>query len=125
MDAKFLTLTGVLSAAAFGAVWFLATPASSDMVAAPDRDIAILAQKPHPRFVVEAPPQDMQPDSTDAEEAGPSPRTGSVAALSVYYPDCRAAWAAGVAPIYKGQPGYRPEMDGDGDGIACEPVRNR
>jgi hypothetical protein len=22
-----------------------------------------------------------------------------------------------------GEPGYRPEMDGDGDGIACEPWR--
>lgn len=37
--------------------------------------------------------------------------------------DCRAAWAAGVAPIYRGQPGYDVSMDGDLDGIACEPVR--
>lgn len=44
---------------------------------------------------------------------------------SVYYPNCRAARAAGAAPIYRGQPGYRPEMDGDGDGIACEPYRPR
>ncbi|MCJ2181055.1 thermonuclease family protein [Novosphingobium album (ex Hu et al. 2023)] len=42
-----------------------------------------------------------------------------------YYRNCAAAWAAGVAPIYRGQPGYRPEMDGDGDGIACEPIRGR
>ena len=39
---------------------------------------------------------------------------------SVYYAGCREARAAGAAPIYQGQPGYRPEMDGDGDGIACE-----
>jgi hypothetical protein len=38
-----------------------------------------------------------------------------------YYPGCAAARAAGVAPIYEGEPGYREEMDGDGDGIACEP----
>ena len=31
--------------------------------------------------------------------------------------------AAGVAPIYAGQPGYREEMDGDLDGVACEPYR--
>lgn len=43
----------------------------------------------------------------------------------VYYPNCRAAWAAGAAPLYRGEPGYRPEMDGDGDGIACEPFRRR
>ena len=43
----------------------------------------------------------------------------------VYYRNCAQAWAAGAAPIYKGQPGYRPEMDGDGDGVACEPYRRR
>ena len=44
---------------------------------------------------------------------------------SVYYPGCRAARAAGVAPIHRGSPGYRPEMDGDDDGIACEPHRTQ
>ena len=42
---------------------------------------------------------------------------------NVYYPGCNAARAAGVAPLYRGEPGYRPEMDGDKDGIACEPYR--
>ncbi len=42
---------------------------------------------------------------------------------SVYYSNCDAARAAGAAPIYAGQPGYREGMDGDGDGIACEPYR--
>ena len=45
-------------------------------------------------------------------------------AADVYYPNCAAARAAGVAPIMIGQPGYRPELDADGDGIACEPYRN-
>jgi len=40
-----------------------------------------------------------------------------------YYPNCDAARAAGVAPIYEGEPGYRPELDGDDDGIACEPYQ--
>jgi hypothetical protein len=40
---------------------------------------------------------------------------------SVYYPNCAAARAAGHAPIFQGQPGYREALDGDGDGIACEP----
>ena len=39
---------------------------------------------------------------------------------SVSYPNCSAARKAGVAPIYRGQPGYRPGLDRDGDGIACE-----
>jgi hypothetical protein len=42
---------------------------------------------------------------------------------SAYYRNCDAARAAGVAPIDRGEPGYRPEMDGDSDGIACEPYR--
>jgi len=37
-----------------------------------------------------------------------------------YYPNCKAARAAGAAPLYAGQPGYRAKLDGDGDGIACE-----
>jgi len=39
---------------------------------------------------------------------------------SVYYSGCSAARAAGAAPIHRGSPGYRAEMDGDDDGIACE-----
>lgn len=38
----------------------------------------------------------------------------------VYYANCSAARAAGVAPIRAGEPGYRPALDRDGDGIACE-----
>lgn len=37
-----------------------------------------------------------------------------------YYASCKEARAAGVAPIYRGQPGYRPGLDRDSDGIACE-----
>lgn len=58
-----------------------------------------------------------------APVAAPAPRASSPS--GVFYPNCRAAWAAGAAPLYRGQPGYRPEMDGDGDGIACEPYRQR
>ena len=43
----------------------------------------------------------------------------------VYYANCDAARAAGAAPIYRGQPGYRSELDRDNDGIACEPYRGQ
>lgn len=33
---------------------------------------------------------------------------------------CNDARAAGTAPIYRWEPGYRANMDGDGDGVACE-----
>jgi len=44
---------------------------------------------------------------------------------SVTYSGCNEVRAVGKAPLRSGEPGYRIEMDGDGDGIACEPVRNR
>lgn len=40
-----------------------------------------------------------------------------------YWRGCDDARAAGTAPIYRGEPGYREGMDGDDDGIACEPYR--
>lgn len=41
------------------------------------------------------------------------------------YVSCAKARAAGVAPMYRGQSTYNPNLDGDGDGIACEPYRVR
>lgn len=43
------------------------------------------------------------------------------AGTSVYYRYCDDARAAGAAPISRGEPGYRDELDRDGDGVACEP----
>jgi len=39
---------------------------------------------------------------------------------SAYYSNCADARAAGAAPLYAGQPGYRPGLDRDNDGVACE-----
>ncbi|WP_245542761.1 GmrSD restriction endonuclease domain-containing protein [Pseudoclavibacter soli] len=39
---------------------------------------------------------------------------------SVSYRNCTEARAAGVTPIYRGQPGYAAKLDRDGDGVACE-----
>jgi hypothetical protein len=39
---------------------------------------------------------------------------------SVYYKNCDAARAAGAAPLHRGDPGYRPGLDRDDDGVACE-----
>jgi hypothetical protein len=40
-----------------------------------------------------------------------------------YWRGCDDARAAGTAPIYRGEPGYRDALDGDNDSIACEPYR--
>ena len=36
------------------------------------------------------------------------------------YRNCSEARAAGAAPLYRGQAGYSPRLDRDGDGVACE-----
>ena len=49
------------------------------------------------------------------DPASPSASPGSGAFAS-----CDAARAAGAAPLHRGDPGYSPQLDGDGDGVACE-----
>lgn len=53
------------------------------------------------------------------------PSARPVSHANIFFRNCAAARAAGAAPLYRGQPGYRPQMDGDSDGIACEPYRRR
>jgi len=62
----------------------------------------------------------MTPPSGGATSVAPSSPASSLATFT-YYPNCNAAWSAGAAPIPVGAPGYRSELDGDSDGIACEP----
>lgn len=42
-----------------------------------------------------------------------------------YWRSCGHARSPGTAPIYSQEPGYRPELDRDNDGVACEPYRGR
>ncbi|WP_246136079.1 excalibur calcium-binding domain-containing protein [Knoellia locipacati] len=48
--------------------------------------------------------------------AAPKP----AAPATAYYANCAAARAAGAAPLYRGEPGYRSGLDRDNDGVACE-----
>ena len=50
----------------------------------------------------------------------PIPEPETAPAQNVYYPNCKAAKAAGAAPLYQGEPGYRAGLDRDQDGVACE-----
>lgn len=42
-----------------------------------------------------------------------------------YYQTCREAFQDGRSNIRRGEPGYRPELDADHDGLACEPFLRR
>jgi hypothetical protein len=54
--------------------------------------------------------------ATTTSAAAPTPTA------SAYFANCAAAEAAGAVPILRGQPGYRPALDPDGDGVACAPA---
>lgn len=51
------------------------------------------------------------------------PPTSDQGYADIYFANCDEVRRAGRAPIYRGQPGYRPGLDRDKDGIACEPYR--
>ncbi|MFC8583082.1 excalibur calcium-binding domain-containing protein [Streptomyces sp. NPDC057217] len=59
-----------------------------------------------------------QPPTT-APEPEPEP-TREAVEENVYYRNCTAVRAAGAAPIHRGEPGYAPHLDRDGDGVGCE-----
>ncbi|RPE33438.1 excalibur calcium-binding domain-containing protein [Kitasatospora cineracea] len=70
---------------------------------------------PTPTVVV-SPPAVVTPTT---ETATPEPTTSDTL-TEPYYRNCAAAKAAGAAPLHRGEPGYRLELDRDGDGVACE-----
>lgn len=77
-----------------GRIWVRVTAYNSAGTSAPSAEVMVTIPKPPP------PP--------------PPP---------VFYVNCTAVRAAGKAPLYRSQPGYRLGLDGDADGIACENVR--
>ena len=70
-------------------------------------------------YATQAPTATLKPAPTQGPTqratVRPQPTAGSV-----YYANCSAARAAGAAPIYRGEPGYRSALDRDDDGVACE-----
>lgn len=60
-----------------------------------------------------------------ASTMSPDEREHDRVERSVTYGGCHEVRALGKAPLLAGQPGYRETMDGDHDGIACEPIRSR
>jgi hypothetical protein len=121
----------------FGAVYVLAPAAeggsSTSLAAAP-----VEASLPESAVSAKTPPKPVQinrrPRAVEYTYSEQRKLEGTLQAASesnssreqsVYYAGCRDARAAGVAPLYRGDPGYRPGMDGDNDGVACEPYRGR
>ena len=61
-------------------------------------------------------------EAQQAEEAAQEPEEPAQPAQKpqAYYRNCAEAKAAGAAPLYQGDPGYRSALDRDHDGVACE-----
>ncbi|WP_345602221.1 GmrSD restriction endonuclease domain-containing protein [Tomitella cavernea] len=60
-----------------------------------------------------------------ADAAGTAPAAGGnppapADGAGVHFRNCAQAREAGAAPVHAGDPGYRPGLDGDRDGVACE-----
>ncbi len=66
-----------------------------------------------PATTASAPPVVLVPDEP-ADPADPADLA------DVYFKNCSEARSAGAAPLYVGTPGYRPALDRDKDGVACE-----
>lgn len=57
----------------------------------------------------------------DEPLSAPDPEAeANTADVPTHFSSCKAAKAAGAAPLHRGEPGYSSKLDKDGDGTACE-----
>lgn len=56
-----------------------------------------------------------------AWDSARSPEARAVFFANAWYGTCRDALLDGRVNIRRGEPGYRPALDRDNDGVACEP----
>jgi hypothetical protein len=132
MNAKAILLGAVMLGGIGGYGWSAMQPPSAGPVPAKAHSDAS-ATHSIPRGLrivlgdVQAPAASDRAWAARADDGGGQParpaRSVRAVEQSTYYSGCNEVRAAGKAPLYAGQPGYRPEMDGDGDGVACEPYR--
>ncbi len=79
-----------------------ADSSTGQFVVGPDSSLPVPSYRPGPKGSNVPPPEKSKEES---------PR---------YYTDCDQVRAEGKLPLYRGQPGYAPYLDPDGDGIACD-----
>ena len=100
------------------------TNEKAPVVAAPAPEPAPAIVEPAPVVAAPAPavpaPAVVAPAPAPAAPAPAVPVPVAPVPAAAYYANCAAARAAGTAPLYAGSAGYRPALDRDSDGIACE-----
>lgn len=55
-----------------------------------------------------------------ADETGDEALSQTAQTQSLYFKNCQEAIASGLAPLHKGEIGYREALDTNKDGVACE-----
>jgi hypothetical protein len=78
------------------------------------------------RMEADEPPETLSAITGRSDRANERPAlVGEAKVGFAFYRVCEDARRAGVAPLFRGQPGYRDALDRDGDGVACEPYLGR
>ncbi|MEU2359061.1 excalibur calcium-binding domain-containing protein [Streptomyces misionensis] len=119
----FLALGAILSACEGPAGGERPDPAPSTATVTETVSETPVVPAPVPPSVETLEPDTSEPDIPETEAPDPvapdlpEPATSAAA----YYENCDAAREAGAAPLIRGEPGYRDELDREGDGVACEP----
>ncbi|WP_310227546.1 excalibur calcium-binding domain-containing protein [Sphingobium xenophagum] len=119
---QFLIVAVLAAAVGFGSQLLLSN--RDDRARQPPSDMSVVTDSaPYvPEPLMSAAELDAQQPSAASGRVAVSPRAVAPSDASAWsYRNCREARAAGAAPLHAGQPGYGTHMDGDGDGIACEP----
>ncbi|ABW11617.1 Excalibur domain protein [Parafrankia sp. EAN1pec] len=90
--------------------------------AAPPATDVPAATQPAPQEAVSqpAPPPVSTPRPADPLPPANNPPPANDDPPATYYANCAAVHAAGAAPLYAGEPGYRLGLDSNQDGVACE-----
>ncbi|QQU89070.1 excalibur calcium-binding domain-containing protein [Corynebacterium glucuronolyticum] len=73
------------------------------------------APEPAPALEPAPVPPAAEPAPAPAPQPAPQP-----APSDRYYSNCRDVWNTIGRPIHRNDPGYRPGLDRDGDGVGCE-----
>ncbi|MCT9010003.1 excalibur calcium-binding domain-containing protein [Streptomyces rhizosphaerihabitans] len=117
----FAVLGGLLEACDAGGEGPQQLPTSSSSAESSSSTTDVPASPTPKKEEPERPAVTVTETATASEE--PVEPTTSAPEEGAYYENCDAARAAGAAPLHRGDPGYRDELDRDGDGVACEPYR--
>jgi hypothetical protein len=80
--------------------------------------LATCPDQPLPTTLPTAQPTVLPTALPTAQPTAATPADGTAAPAP--FTSCADARAAGAAPVLRGDPGYAPALDGDGDGVACE-----